>query len=276
MPYSVLMSVYEKEQPEFLMMAIDSILDQTEKTNNFVIVCDGPLNEKLDNVLRHYKNRYPDVFSILYLNKNMGLGIALNEGLKICKNELVARMDSDDISVPNRIELQMACFSQDKDLSVCGGYIAEFEESADCIVSIRTVPCANETILRWAKRRNPMNHMTVMFKKSSVISVGGYKQMDLAEDYYLWVRMLLAGNKMINLDNILVKARIGNGMYQRRGGIEYVKRIFHIQRAFFDIGFINRLEFYINVAIRTVNSLLPNSIRKKIYKNFLRINGKSI
>lgn len=274
MQYSVLMSVYEKERPEFLVRAIDSILNQTEKTNNFVIVCDGPLNDKLDNVLDCYKNEYPDIFSILYLNKNVGLGIALNEGLKICKNELVARMDSDDISVSNRIELQMACFNQDKDLSICGGYIAEFEDDEDKIVSIRKVPCTHETISKWAKRRNPMNHMTVMFKKSSVILAGGYQKMDLAEDYYLWVRMLLAKNKMANVDKILVKARIGNGMYQRRGGIEYARKIMHIQRTFLDLGFIKRTDYYINIVIRTVNCLLPNSVREKVYKNFLRKNCK--
>ena len=275
MQYSVLMSVYEKEQPEFLVEAIDSILGQTKKTNNFVIVCDGPLNYKLDNVLNRYKNKYPDIFCILCLKKNMGLGIALNEGLKICKNELVARMDSDDISVSNRIELQMGCFNRDNDLSICGGYIAEFEDDVDRIVSIRKVPCTHEAISKWAKRRNPMNHMTVMFKKSSVISAGGYKKMDLAEDYYLWVRMLLAKDKMVNLNKILVKARIGNGMYQRRGGIEYARKIIQIQRPFLDLGFINRTDYYINIVIRTVNSLLPNSVREKVYKNILRKNSKS-
>lgn len=275
MQYSVLMSVYEKERPEFLVKAIDSILGQTVKTDNFVIVCDGPLNDKLNNVLDSYKNKYPDIFCILNLNENMGLGIALNEGLKICKNELVARMDSDDISVPNRIELQMACFTQDNDLSICGGYIAEFEDDADRIVSIRKVPCTHNAIFKWAKRRNPMNHMTVMFKKSCVISAGGYKRMDLGEDYYLWVRMLLAKKKMVNLDKILVKARIGNGMYQRRGGIEYARKIIYIQRTFLNLGFINRIDYYINIVIRTVNSLLPNAVREKVYRKLLRKNIKS-
>lgn len=270
MQYSVLMSVYAKEQPEFLVASIESILNQTVKTNNFVIVCDGPLTDDLEKVLDIYKKREPEIFCVVRLKKNMGLGIALNKGLELCINDLVARMDSDDISVPSRMELQLNCFSREKDLAICGGYIAEFKENPEEIVSIRKVPCSNEEISRWAKKRNPLNHMTVMFKKNYVLSAGGYQKMDLAEDYYLWVRMLLNHDKMRNLESILVKARIGNGMYQRRGGKEYARNMIALQRRFYELGFINKLEYFTNLAMRIVNSVLPNRIREKTYSMFLR------
>ncbi|RGL91918.1 MULTISPECIES: glycosyltransferase [Hungatella] len=270
MQYSVLMSVYEKEQADFLEIAIESILNQTVKTNDFVIVCDGPLNEQLENVLLNYKIKCPETFNIIKLDKNVGLGIALNKGLRYCKNDLVARMDSDDISVYNRMELQMTCFENDEKLAVCGGYIAEFKENPNEILSIRKVPCNHNDILTWAKKRNPMNHMTVMFRKQFVLDAGSYKKMDFAEDYYLWVRMLMNNDRMLNLNNILVMARIGNGMFQRRGGRQYVKKIYHMQNTFYKIGFINKREFCLNLFIRTINSLAPNLIRERIYKLFLR------
>ena len=124
--YSVLMSVYRKENPEFFRIAIESMLKQTIPTNDFVLVCDGPLTPKLDQVIQTLSDQYQDIFQIIRLETNCGLGNALNTGLKICKNELVARMDSDDISLLNRCELQLKAFQSDPELSLCGGNIMEF------------------------------------------------------------------------------------------------------------------------------------------------------
>ncbi len=268
--YSVLMSVYRKENPEFFRIAIESMLKQTIPTNDFVLVCDGPLTPKLDQVIQTLSDQYQDIFQIIRLETNCGLGNALNTGLKICKNELVARMDSDDISLLNRCELQLKAFQSDPELSLCGGNIMEFKTNEDEISSIRYVPSKYKDIVKFAKKRNPMNHMSVMFKKSIVEDVGGYIEVNLAEDYYLWIRIIKNGYKVANLNNILVKARIGNGMYKRRGGFKYAKNIYNLQKKFLTIHFITFPEFIVNCLIRITTCFTPVLFREYIYKKILR------
>lgn len=268
--YSVLMSVYEKERPEYLQTAIESMLRQTLITNDFVLVCDGPLTKELDSVILTITTQYPSLFQIIRLPQNCGLGNALNIGLKACKNELVARMDSDDLSLPYRCELQLNAFRKDPELVLCSGDIAEFTTDDKKVSSIRHVPSDYEDILKYAKRRNPMNHMAVMFKKSMVKAVGGYIEINLAEDYYLWVRLLKNGYKAANINKILVKVRIGNGMYKRRGGIKYAKSIFNLQKKFLLLHFISFPEFIENCFIRIISSLMPVFFRKRLYERNLR------
>ncbi len=268
--YSVLMSVYIKENPEYLRQSIQSMMDQTVPTNDFVLVCDGPLTTELNQIIAEFENSYADIFHVIRLEKNQGLGNALNFGLKACKNELVARMDSDDIAQPNRCQLQLQLFKKDTELVICSGNIAEFEKNPDIIKSIRTLPVTHQEILTFAKRRNPMNHMAVMYMKSKVEAVGGYIEINLAEDYYLWVRMLNQNYKAGNIDKILVKARIGNGMYQRRGGVNYAKNIYSLEKKFLDLGFISYKEFLSNCIIRITASLVPAKIREQLYLKKLR------
>lgn len=268
--YSVLMSVYAKEQPEYLEQAIQSMMDQTVPTNDFVLVCDGPLTPELDSVIEKYEQQYPNEFHTLRLKTNQGLGNALNQGMRICKNELIARMDSDDISLPRRCELQLKKFSEDSQLALCSGYIAEFNEDIHTIQSIRQVPIEYEEILKFAKKRNPMNHVAVMCKKQAVLEAGNYVEMSLAEDYYLWVRIFQKGFKAVNVNEILVYVRIGNGMYDRRGGLSYAKKIYMLQKGFLDMRFINKLEFLSNCGIRITASIAPVSIRKYLYTKKLR------
>ncbi|MEH2930862.1 glycosyltransferase [Candidatus Ventrimonas sp. KK005] len=268
--YSVLMSVYKKEKPEYLQMAIESMLKQTIPPNDFVLVCDGPLTRELDSVILTVRDQYPSLFQVIRLSQNSGLGNALNIGLKACKNELVARMDSDDLSLPYRCELQLNAFKKEPELVFCSGNIAEFTTDDKEILTIRHVPSDYKEILKYAKRRNPMNHMAVMFKKSMVETVGGYIEINLAEDYYLWVRLLKNGYRAANLNKILVKVRIGNGMYKRRGGIKYVKSIYRLEKKFLLLHFISFPEFIINCTIRITSSLMPVSFRKQLYERRLR------
>lgn len=268
--YSVLMSVYAKEKPEYLKQAIQSMMDQTLPTNDFVLVCDGPLTAELDALIEDYEHKYPEQFHTLRLEKNQGLGNALREGVQACKNNLVARMDSDDISLPNRCELQLKQFENDPQLSLCSGYIAEFNKDIHVIQSIRKVPITHKEILQFAKKRNPMNHVAVMFKKQAVLEAGNYIEMNLAEDYYLWVRMFQSGFRAANLSEVLVYVRIGNGMFSRRGGLSYAKKIYTLQESFLRLGFINRLEFWENCAIRIIASLAPTSVRSYLYRKKLR------
>ncbi len=270
MEYSVLMAVYKNEKAEFLQESIESILNQTIKPDDFVIVWDGPLTSELERVLENYKNKLPDIFRFLKLNSNVGLGEALNQGVKFCKHQFIARMDSDDIAIPERMEWQLEAFEQNPQLSLCGGQIAEFFFEHNNISNVREVPCDHNEILTYAKKRNPMNHMTTMFKKNAVLDAGNYIHMDMAEDYYLWVRMLIKGYQVQNIPKVLVKARIGNGMFDRRGGLQYALNMYQLMSALHRLGFINGIEFIKCISIRIILSLVPSNIRKLIYIKLLR------
>lgn len=270
MKYSVLMSVYKNENAVFLRESIESILNQTIKTDDFVIVWDGPLTLELESVLETYKIKLPHVFRFLKLGTNVGLGEALNQGVKFCRHQFIARMDSDDIAVPERMEWQLKLFEQNPQLSLCGGQIAEFYFEQNNISKYREVPCRHNEIYAYAKKRNPMNHMTTMFRKNAVLDVGNYIHMDMAEDYYLWVRMLIKGYQVQNIPKVLVKARIGNGMFDRRGGIQYAQNMYQLMSALHRLGFINTIEFIKGLSIRIILSLVPSCTREVIYEKLLR------
>lgn len=268
--YSVLMSVYCKEKAEYLDIAMQSMFDQTIPTNDFVLVCDGPLTDELEAVICKMKSQHSEVINIVRLPNNIGLGNALNIGLKHCRNDLVARMDSDDISLPGRCECQLEMFSRNSELALCSGDIAEFDSDPSENNDIRHVPETYEEILQFAKRRSPMNHMAVMYRKSAVENAGGYIEISLAEDYYLWARMLKKGYYAENAGRVLVKARTGNGMYARRGGWKYAKNSCYLQRQLLRIKFISPIEYSSNCLIRMIGSLMPVCVRKKIYQKTLR------
>lgn len=274
--YSVLMAVYYKDNVDFFKYAVDSMLNQTIKTNDFVLVCDGELSDELNAAIDSYTDKFPEIFHVIRLKKHQGLGNALREGVLACSNELIARMDSDDFSEPNRIELQLKEFSDDPKLSVCGGQIAEFEKDIDQITGIRAVPCSGLKIRKFAKARNPVNHMTVMFKKADVIEAGNYIELNLAEDYYLWVRMLCENKKFKNIAQVLVYVRTGNGMYQRRGGLQYVGKMILVQKKMLELKFISFHEFIFNILLRSTAALLPSNVRGSVYKHKLRKNHNII
>ena len=221
--YSVLLSVYCKEKPNFLAQSLDSMFNQSVAPEEVVIVEDGPLTEGLYSVLNKYSEMYPDSFKRAVNQTNMGLGKALNRGLAVCKNELIARMDTDDISKPERCEKQLQMFLENPDLDVVGTNIAEFIDNSKVVCSVREVPSVHEEICEFLKKRCPFNHMTVMFKKASVISAGGYLDWHFNEDYYLWVRMFLNGSCFANINENLVSVRVGKDMFARRGGYKYYK-----------------------------------------------------
>ena len=177
--------------------------------------------------------------------------------MKKCSNELIARMDTDDIAEPNRFELQIKEFEQDKELTLCGGQIAEFADNPSEITSYRSVPLKHNAILNFAKKRNPFNHMTVMFKKQAVQNVGGYMDMPYFEDYWLWARMLKAGYKAKNIYQVLVKVRAGQDMIARRGGLNYAKCIIRFEKALYNIGIINLAEMIGYITLRCMVSVMP-------------------
>ena len=268
--YSVLMSVYYKEKPEYLKQSMESIYEQTVPTNDFVLVCDGPLNAELDAVIDEMQQQFGDVLHVCRLEKNGGLGNALNIGIKHCKNELVARMDSDDICKLDRCEKELKIFQDYPELSIVGTLINEFVEKKEDICGTRLVPCNYNEIIKFAKKRNPFNHVSVMYKRIDVEKAGGYKSFFLLEDYFLWIRMLNYGCKGYNLQEPLVFVRVGKEMYKRRGGWKYVASQRKLFKYMAKIGFITYNQYVIQSIVRLIGAIIPNGMRAIVYKKILR------
>lgn len=221
MNYSVLMSVYNKENPNFLRISIESIIAQTTPTNDFVIVCDGQLSNELNLVLEEFKTKYPEIINVTGYEENQGLGYALDFGLKKCKNEIILRADSDDFSKPNRAEIQLKRFIEDGvDISSCD--IDLFDDDPYKPIGSRRLPLTEKEIRKFARTRSPFNHPSIIFKKSKVIEAGGYQTLLFKEDYYLWIRMLQKDVKCNNLSEHLVSMRINNNtFFKRRNKVVY-------------------------------------------------------
>lgn len=267
--FSVLMSVYKNEKVEYLSKAIDSILNQTVLPSEILIVKDGPLTDDLNVYLEDISNKY-NIIKFLSLEKNVGLGLALRKGVNACSNELIARMDTDDIAKPNRFEKQLTYLKKHPDIDLLGSGIEEFSINENIPDSKTILPLKHDDIVNFAKKRNPFRHMTVFFKKSAVIKSGNYRHFLWFEDYDLWIRMICNGFKTANLQDILVSVRADKNMFARRGGWKYLKQDIKFQKFLLDIKYITRKSFFMNLVIRTIVRLIPNSLRNKIYVIFLR------
>ena len=259
------MSIYHKESPHYLDRAISSLLKQTKPPSEIVIVLDGPVGPDLENVLARYFSASCIQIKPVHLKKNMGLGIALREGLDACVFPIVARMDADDVALPDRFEKQLAFLEAHPDIDLVGGWIGEFSRNEKSYDTIRKVPDSMEEIVRFAKYRNPINHMTVMFRKKSVQRAGGYRHFPGFEDYGLWVRMIRNGAYLANLPEVLVAARTGDAMIRRRRGWEYARREWRFQRWMKEVGFLSSVEMYRNLSLRVPPRLLPGSLVQRVY-----------
>lgn len=268
--YSVLMSVYYKEKPEYLRQSVESLFSQTVPTDDFVLMCDGPLTDELNNVISELQQKHGDVLRVVRLEENRGLGSALNCGLHKCKNELIARMDSDDIAPTYRCELQLNKFREDPELAIIGGAIDEFEGTPFNVISHKSMPEEHEEVLRYARIRNPFNHPTVMFRRSVVLAVGGYPDNSLHEDYALWGNMLMSGVKCCNLPETLCFMRVDDGLYDRRGGWPYLRLAIKLRWQLYKSGLYTMWSFLWVVSGLTIVCLVPNFVRKVIYKLVLR------
>ena len=268
--YSVLMSVYHKEKPEYLKQAIESIQAQTYPTDDFVLVCDGPLNSELDAVITTKQQEMNGVLKVYRLDKNEGLGNALNAGINHCKNEPVARMDSDDVAYPDRCEKQIDVFNTHPEVSICSGIVEEFTTDPEVVDARRALPETNAKIMEFAKKRNPFNHPCVMYKKSAVEAAGSYKDFYLLEDYYLWLRMLMAGYQGYNIQEPLLHMRAGSDMYMRRAGWKYAKTQAKLFKFMKDSGFIGNGQYIKSCVIRSGSALAPNWLRKFMFEKVRR------
>ena len=269
MNFSVLMSVYRKEDPRWLEASLSSIEKQTRLPTEVVIVEDGPLTPALEQVISDFGEHSTLPYKIVPLEKNVGLGEALSSGTKHCSYGWVARMDTDDIALPDRFERQLDYLEENPGVDVLGGWICEFSESPERCEKERKVPSSHNKIVKFAKYRNPMNHVTVVFRKSAVESVGGYLPMNGFEDYYLWMRMLKSGKRFANIPEVLVKVRTGEDMIRRRQGWRYAMDELVLEKAAYKMRFWSVSDLFRNFFIRFLPRLLPVFMVEKLY-NLLR------
>ncbi|WMX35613.1 glycosyltransferase [Aeromonas caviae] len=263
--FSALLSVYYKESPCFLDLAMDSIWHQQSlKPSQIVLVKDGFLPADLEIVIDKWFVILGDVLTIVTLKKNVGLASALNYGLKYCKFELVARMDTDDIALPHRFKLQFDLMSKDKNIAVSSGVIEEWDESFTNIISRRILPTTFEEIVVFAKKRSPISHPACMFRKSVVIDVGGYPNI-YPEDHLLWVKIIIKGYKLSNLPDVLLRMRAGNSIAARRG-LSFLKGELHSYRLMYNSGFLSYIEYLQISILRSLLRLSPNVIKFLLYK----------
>ena len=268
--FSVSMSVYDKDDPECFREAFLSVVNQTLVPSEIVLVIDGPISIKTKDIISEFKSNYL-YLKVIDLEYNLGHGNSRRVGLNECVNDIVALMDSDDYSVPNRFELQYEFLLNHPETSIVGGQIEEFIDNKEYIVSKRVVPTEDKQIVKYLKIRCPFNQMTVMFRKSDVISAGGYLDFYHNEDYYLWIRMYLKNFKFCNLPEVLVKARVNRDFYKRRGGVKYFLSEYKIQKFMYTNNIISTYRFLKNITIRFILQIvLSNGLRGFVFKNLAR------
>ena len=268
--FSVLICVYEFDNPLFFKQAFSSILDQNITPSEIILVIDGPISKQIEDIVNHFIS-IEDRLVVIKLKKNVGHGKAKNIGLDRCSYDLVAIMDSDDICVKDRFEKQLLYFRDNPLTSILGGVISEFKDDVNLSYGKRVLPESHLEISSYLKNRCPMNHMTVMFRKSEVVKAGGYLDWHYNEDYYLWIRMYLSGSIFANLNDVIVHARVNEKFYLRRGGIKYFLSESKLQYYMFKKDIISIFRLVLNIKIRLfVQVLLPNRIRSWMFLKFFR------
>lgn len=270
MRFSCLISVYKKDNPQFFQVAIDSIIEnQTVRPSEIVLVVDGPIPDSLSEIVHSYEAS--ELFHVIWLQENKGLGNALRLGVEKANYPIIARMDSDDISVSDRFEKQLEFLKNHPECDVVGGQMTEFVDNPDNIVGRRDVPLNNEEIYKYMKSRCGLNHVTVMFRKEAVLKAGNYQDWFWNEDYYLWVRMMLAGCRFANLSDVLVNVRTGQDQYARRGGMKYFKSEESLQHFMLKNHLVSFPRFLFNVSARLIiQILMPNWLRGFVFRTLFR------
>lgn len=267
--YSVLMSIYKKDNVEWLKYAIDCMLNQTVKPAEFVIVEDGPLTKELNKAIDAYL-KVNSIFNVVKIEKNGGLGPALKLGVEKCNNEWIARMDADDYSPEDRIEKQFNVLKKYPDIGIIGSNAVEFYENIENSVSNVNLPEMPESLYKFAKRRCPFRHSGILYRKSEILRAGNYQECYLFEDYDLYARMFMQGTKGYNVQEDLLYVRVSPDFYKRRGGIKYLKSILKTKKRFYKMGFYSFKDYFISSFAHIVVCLMPNKLRDFIYRKFLR------
>lgn len=267
-PFTLLVSTYGRDDPAYLREAVlSSTVSQTRPPDEVVLVQDGPVPDELAAEIRHLVESLPMPVVHLALEDNVGLGPALDAGLAASSHEIVARMDADDLSVPERFARQVPLIEAGAD--IVGSGLLEFGDSVEDVVGRRTPPTDPDEIRRVVRFRDPFNHPTVVYRRSAVLAAGGYTDMALLEDYLLFTRMVEGGAVPANLAEPLVHYRVGAGAYARRGGTALLRSELRLQRRFRELGITSRTEYLRNVVVRGGYRLVPEGVRKVAYRRLL-------
>jgi glycosyltransferase involved in cell wall biosynthesis len=275
LPFSLLLPVYSGDRPEFLGRAFDStVRGQVRRPDEVVVVVDGPISDELDRCLRSLVDSSPVATQVVRLERNVGLADALEVGLAACTHEVVARMDADDISLPDRFAQQLPLIEAGADL--VGSSLLEIDETEEQVVGRRTPPTRPDVIARTARLHDPFNHPTVVYRRTAVAAAGGYQRLPLMEDYWLFARMIAAGAVVANRPEPLVLYRVGAGAYQRRGGWALLLAELRLQCRFRRVRFTSRQEFLRNVAVRGGYRLVPAVVRRPTYRALVATRGERL
>lgn len=269
--YSILMSVYAGEKPEYFIQCLDSMLSQTVPANQFVLVKNGPLTPELDAIVEKYDKENPGLFTFVEHEVNQPLGVSLDSGIAVCTNELVARMDSDNIAVKNRCELLLKQFEQDPDLGIVGAYSKAFYgDDINNTRTFRKVPCTNEEICKFVKRRSPFNHSTIMFRKSEVIRCGGYGTSRRKEDFDLFSRMFNMGCKGKNIPEFVMHVRANDASFKRKKSWMYCSDYIEVMHRNWKAGYCSFWDYAVVSVYQLLLFVLPVSAGKAFTKRVLR------
>ncbi|MBE6753508.1 MAG: glycosyltransferase [Ruminococcaceae bacterium] len=268
--YSVMMLVYFKADPQEFDQAIQSMMEQTLPPDEFVLVCDGPIGEPLEAVIRKYEQLYPQKFNVIRIEMKIGIGPCANRALNECRNEIVVRMDADDISVPNRCELEIAEFLADPELDIVGGYIVEFEGDDEKNGLLREVPLEHDELLKYARRRIPFNNVTVAMRRDRALAVGGFFSLARGEDYEMYCRMLINGAKGKNIPKVLVRCRVNEDAYARRRQWSHTSSLINVRWQLYKRGFSSFIDFLVMSCSHIAIMLLPTGFTKWLYSRHLR------
>ena len=268
LPYSFLMSVYKKENVDDLTMSINSMLCQTLIPEQIVIVKDGTLTTELDKKLQEYETNHAGLFTVIGYDENKGLAYALNFGLKACRNELVARMDSDDYSMPTRCEKQVAAFENDPELTIVGSNMKYFQNSIEDIsADMRVYPADDASIKKALRRYSPFSHPSVMFKKSVILECGGYDEtLRRRQDIDLFSRVIVHNQKKAaNIQEALLLFRRDESYYTRNKNAESCNNRIAVQKKIYKRGDCRFIDYLYVWTIMTASKKIPNKLYIKLY-----------
>lgn len=272
--FALLFPYYHASNPEHLVRAFESAVEgQTRPPTEAILVADGPVGDVLAQTLDDLIAASVIPVKRVSLPEQGGLARALDAGLAASSFEVVARMDADDISLSHRFEVQIPLIEAGADL--VGSALIEFSENEDDVVGIRTPPIDQEEIRRWSRFADPFNHPTVVYRKSVVLAAGGYQDLPLMEDYWLFARMIAAGADVVNVAEPLVKYRIGDGAYARRGGMTLLRSELQLQREFRRSGFVTHKQYWRNLVVRGGYRLVPEPVRRFSYRRLIAGKGES-
>ena len=268
--YSVLMSVYDQELPENLNQSLESMLKQTCPPSDFVLVCDGKLTNELEVIVKSFQNEYKNIFRIVRIDENVGAGKAVNRGIKACRCKYIVRMDSDDVSKPDRCMKEMLMFAVMPELDIVGSYVEEFDDVTDKTVALKKVPLVQKEIVNYSKQRNPFNRQTVAFRKEKALEIGGYSDLKLCEDYDFAVRMLAGGAVGQNIPEVLVRYHVSENTPGIRRSWRLTKGFIAVRWKLYIESYIGFRDFFPPCFLQLMLFILPMRFTRWFYKKFLR------